>query len=246
MKAWFGIVTLFPEMFAALELGVTGRAIKQQLVQTSYWNPRDFTEDKHRTVDDRPYGGGPGMIMLAKPLQAAIHAAKAAAPATPTVIHLSPQGKVFTQDAAKALLAKQNIVFVAGRYEGIDERLLDLEIDEEWSIGDYVLSGGELAAMVMMDTMTRLIPGTLGHEDSAAQDSLSEGLLKYPQYTRPEIFQGMKVPDVLMEGNHQLITRWREKQSLGRTWLKRPDLLANAKLSTSQLVLLQEFVEEYK
>jgi tRNA (guanine37-N1)-methyltransferase len=243
---WCGVVTLFPEMFSSLGYGITGRALEAKLLKLNLWNPRDFTTDKHRTVDAHPYGGGPGMIMMLEPLQAAIQAAKAAAPAKPTVIYLSPQGKVFDQQAASSLLAKQNLLFVAGRYEGIDERLLTLEIDEEWSVGDYVLSGGELAAMTMIDAMTRLIPGALGHEDSAAQDSLSAGLLKYPQYTRPTSFAGLAVPSVLTSGNHSHIERWRLKQSLGATWLKRPDLLANKSLDKLQQELLQEFIQEQK
>ena len=217
---WFGIITLFPEMFAALGCGITGRALKEKLINVAYWNPRDYTQNKHRNVDDRPYGGGPGMVMMAQPLQDAIHAAKQAAPKKPVVIHLSPQGKRFNQDAALEFLAKESVVFIAGRYEGIDERLLLQEADEEWSLGDYVLSGGELAAMVMIDAVTRLIPGALGHEDSAAEDSISSGLLKYPQYTRPDNFQNLVVPDVLMSGDHKAIERWRLKQSLGRTWQK--------------------------
>ena len=243
---WFGIITLFPEIFAALNYGIPARAVKDGLLKIDLWNPRDFTQDKHRTVDDRPYGGGPGMIMMAPPLQAAIHAAKAAAPLKPTVIHLSPQGKKFTQEAAEELLAKKNLLLVAGRYEGIDERLLSLETDEEWSVGDFILSGGEIAAMTMIDVITRLIPGALGHEDSVAQDSLSSGLLKYPQYTRPESFQDLSVPEVLTSGNHQAIERWRLKESLGKTWLKRPDLLLKKTLDKFQLKLLMEFIQEQK
>lgn len=243
---WFGIITLFPDMFEALQYGITGRAIEDELIGVNCWNPRDFTQQKHRNVDDRPYGGGPGMIMMAQPLQDAIQSAKKAAPTAPRVIHLSPQGKHFTQRAAEEMVEKGNsLILIAGRYEGIDERLLQLEVDEEWSIGDYVLSGGELAALTMIDVITRLIPGALGHEDSAAQDSLSSGLLKYPQYTRPENFQGLAVPDVLMSGNHQAIERWRLKESLGKTWLKRPDLLAKMNLDKFQLALLMEFVTSY-
>jgi tRNA (guanine37-N1)-methyltransferase len=233
-------------MFAALDYGITGRALKTDLLQVKLWNPRDFTEDKHRTVDDRPYGGGPGMMMMVKPLQAAIQAAKSAAPVKPRVVHLSPQGKPFNQAAASMFLAAESILLIAGRYEGIDERLLALEVDEEWSLGDYVLSGGELAAMAMIDATTRLIPGSLGHEDSAPLDSLSSGLLKYPQYTRPESYAGLTVPDVLLSGNHEAIQRWRLKQSLGRTWLKRPDLLAKQSLDKFQLQLLMEFIQELK
>jgi len=243
---WFGIITLFPEMFSVLEYGITGRALKEKLVEIACVNPRDFTQNKHHTVDDRPYGGGPGMVMMAQPLQDAIRAAKQAAPQNikPVVIHLSPQGKCFSQTAAEKLLKKESLILVAGRYEGIDERLLATEIDEEWSVGDYVLSGGELAAMTMIDVITRLLPGALGHEDSAAEDSISSGLLKYPQYTRPDRFQDLKVPEVLMGGNHKEIERWRLKQSLGKTWLKRPDLLEKLKLDKRQLELLMEFIQE--
>jgi len=243
---WVGLITLFPEIFKALEYGITGRAIQEKLLQINCWNPRDFTQNKHRNVDDSPYGGGPGMVMMAQPLQDAIQAARQAAPQTPLVIHLSPQGKHFNQSAAEEMLKKENLILIAGRYEGIDERLLQQEVDEEWSIGDYVLSGGELAAMTMIDVMTRLIPGALGHEDSAAQDSLSSGLLKYPQYTRPQSFNEQQVPDVLMSGNHQAIERWRLKQSLGKTWVKRPDLLEKMNLDKFQLQLLMEFVLEHK
>ncbi len=243
---WFSIITLFPEMFSTLEYGITGRALKEKLINVSCWNPRDFTHNKHRNVDDRPYGGGPGMVMMAQPLQEAIHTARKAAPKKPVVIHLSPQGKRFTQEAAVELLAKQSLILIAGRYEGIDERLLVTEVDEEWSVGDYILSGGELAAMIMIDTITRLIPGALGHEDSAAQDSISSGLLKHPQYTRPENFQDLIVPEVLMNGNHEAIERWRLKQSLGRTWLKRPDLLAKIELDEFQQELLAEFKQELR
>jgi tRNA (guanine37-N1)-methyltransferase len=244
---WFGVITLFPEMFSGLEYGITGRALKENLITINYWNPRDFTKNKHRSVDDRPYGGGPGMVMMAEPLQDAIHQAKIAAPGKkPAVIHLSPRGKVFNQAAATELLKKESVIFIAGRYEGIDERLLELEVDEEWSVGDYVLSGGELAAMTIIDVLTRLIPGALGSDDSAAQDTLSSGLLKYEQYTRPESFQGLKVPEVLLGGNHKAIDRWRLKQSLGKTWLKRPDLLAKVNLDKVQLALLMEFIREKK
>lgn len=241
---WFGIISLFPEMFSVLEYGITGRAIKNKLVDVACWNPRDFTQNKHRNVDDSPYGGGPGMVMMAQPLKSAIDAAKKTAPKQPTVIHLTPQGKQFSQQAAVDLLTKESVILIAGRYEGIDERLLEIEVDEEWSIGDFVLSGGELAAMTMIDVITRLIPGALGHEDSAALDSITTGLLKYPQYTRPECFEGIAVPEVLLSGDHQAIKRWRLKQSLGKTWLKRPDLLAKMNLDKLQQELLAEFIKE--
>jgi tRNA (guanine37-N1)-methyltransferase len=243
----FGVITLFPEMFSLLEYGITGRALNNELIKLNCWNPRDFSKNKHRTVDDRPYGGGPGMIMMAEPLKCAIHEAKKAYTGQkPVVIHLSPQGKLFNQEAAQELSKKENLIFIAGRYEGIDERLLELEIDEEWSVGDYILSGGELAAMIMIDTITRLIPGALGCDDSAAQDTFSAGLLKHAQYTRPECFSGLEVPEVLLSGNHKAIDRWRLKQSLGRTWLKRPDLLARLNLDEVHTQLLMEFIQENK
>lgn len=241
---WFGIITLFPEMFSTLDSGVTGRALKEKRVHVTCWNPRDFTKNKHQNVDDRPYGGGPGMVMMAEPLRDAIQAAKKAAPKPPLVIHLSPQGKRFDQEAARMMLQREDVILIAGRYEGIDERLLASEADEEWSIGDYVLSGGELAAMVMVDAITRLIPGVLGNEQSAKEDSFGSGLLEYPQYTRPEMFEGAAIPDVLMSGNHALIERWRLKQSLGRTWQKRPDLLAKRPLTEREQALLTEFKKE--
>ncbi|OGT61982.1 MAG: tRNA (guanosine(37)-N1)-methyltransferase TrmD [Gammaproteobacteria bacterium RIFCSPHIGHO2_12_FULL_43_28] len=242
---WFGVVSLFPEMFQALNVGITGRALKNHLLHLDICNPRAFTSDKHQTVDDKPYGGGPGMVMLAGPLRAAIHTLKAKAPAKPTVIYLSPQGKQFDQRAAERFVNMQHIILVAGRYEGIDERLIEQEIDEEWSLGDFILTGGELAAMAMIDATTRLVPGALNDEDSVTQDSLTTGFLKYPQYTRPEIYQNEAVPSILLSGHHQQIADWRLKQSLGRTWLKRPDLLAKKKLTNKELDLLTEFIDEY-
>lgn len=241
---WCGVITLFPEMLEALNVGITGRAIKEKLLSIHCWNPRDYATDKHKSVDDRPYGGGPGMVMMTAPLQAAINAAIAAAPEKPTVIYLSPQGRKFDQPAAETMAAKGAIILIAGRYEGIDERIIEQEVDEEWSIGDYVVSGGELPAMVMIDAITRLIPGAVGDADSVTQDSLTTGLLKYPQYTRPEELNGHKVPDVLLSGHHQQITEWRLKASLGKTWLRRPDLLAKHQLSSSDQKLLNEFIAE--
>lgn len=239
------LVTLFPEMLKAVtEFGISGRAVRQGLLELATWSPRDFAHDKHKTVDDRPYGGGPGMLMMVQPLRDAINAAKDWANTEETlakVIYLSPQGKVFNQQAAVSMANDTNLVLVAGRYEGIDERLIQALIDEEWSIGDYVLSGGELAAMVIVDAITRLLPGALGHEQSAEQDSFTEGLLDCPHYTRPEDFDGMRVPDVLLSGNHAQIRRWRLKQSLGRTWQRRPDLLQAIKLTEEQQALLTEF-----
>ncbi len=241
----FGIITLFPEMFSALELGITGQAISKTLIHLKTWNPRGYTHNKHRTVDDRPYGGGPGMVMLAQPLCDAIHAATTDLPQA-KVIYVSPKGTPFNQQVAKEFSTQSSLIFVAGRYEGIDERLIETEIDEEWSIGDYVLTGGELPIMVMIDAITRLIPGALGDEDSADQDSFVHGLLDHPHYTRPETWDNMKVPEVLLGGDHKAINEWRLKQSLGQTWLKRPDLLKNQQLSPIQQKLLQEFINEHQ
>lgn len=236
------LVTLFPDMLKAIsESGISSRAVKQGLIEIACWSPRDFALDKHRSVDDRPYGGGPGMLMMVQPLRDAIFAAKSWASDSAKVIYLSPQGKVFNQKAAVDMALGSNLVLVAGRYEGIDERLIQTLIDEEWSIGDYVLSGGELAAMVMMDAIIRLLPGALGHEQSAEQDSFTGGLLDCPHYTRPEELDGLRVPDVLLSGNHAHIRRWRLKQSLGRTWQRRPDLLQAINLSEEQQALLTEY-----
>lgn len=240
---WFGIITLFPEMFSALESGITSRALKEKLLNIQCWSPRDFATDKHQSVDDKPYGGGPGMVMMAEPLQAAIQAARAAASSPPTVIYLSPQGRRFDQKAAERLVTLSSVILVAGRYEGIDERIIETEIDEEWSIGDYILTGGELAAMVMIDAASRMLPGVVGDDQSVAQDSLTTGLLKYPQYTRPEVFGEHTVPPVLMSGHHAQIKRWRTQQSLGRTWLRRPDLLAKMTLTKEEQALLDEFID---
>ena len=241
----FEIVTLLPQMFSAItEYGVTSRAVKNGLVEIGYSNPRDFTEDVHRSVDDRPYGGGPGMLMTIKPLLGAIAQAKSRfeqGGVQAKVIYSSPQGKPFDQKAAKNFSEQPGLIFLCGRYEGIDERIIDLAADEEWSVGDYVLSGGELPVMTMMDATVRLIPGVLGHQDSAQEDSFFNGLLDCPHYTRPEDYQGQRVPDVLLSGNHQAIQRWRLKQSLGRTWQRRPDLLAQKQLSETEQQLLQEF-----
>lgn len=242
---WTGVVTLFPEMFDALtEHGVTGRAVKRGQLSLEFSNPRDFTYDRHRTVDDRPFGGGPGMLMKVEPLLEAISAIQQKAPSTPRVIYLSPQGQPLTQQRAKELAQLDSLVLLCGRYEGIDERIVEMCVDEEISIGDYVLSGGELGAMVLLDAITRLIPGVLGHADSAAEDSFSEGWLDCPHYTRPEEFAGQRVPEVLLSGNHALIRRWRLKQSLGRTWLRRPELLAELSLDKEQQQLLAEFIRE--
>ena len=239
------VITLFPEMFAALtDYGVSSRAIDKQLLAIKLWNPRDFTHDRHQTVDDRPYGGGPGMVMMAEPLSSDIAAARAwtseNGKAT-RVIYLSPQGQVLKQADAAAMASEgaDNLILLVGRYEGVDERLLQQEVDEEWSIGDYVLSGGELAAMVLLDAVIRLLPGALGHENSAAEDSFVDGLLDCPHYTRPEVYNGQVVPPVLLSGNHAAIKRWRMEQSLRRTQDRRPDLL-EAKLAQGALTKEQQ------
>jgi len=241
----FGIISLFPEMYQALtDFGVTSRAVSKGLVSVECWNPRDYTHDKYQTVDDRPYGGGPGMLMKVEPLKFAIEAAKAKLGSKSKVIYLSPQGQTLTQEKAENLAKEESVIFLAGRYEGIDERLLEAHVDEEISIGDYVLSGGELASMVVMDTVIRLVPGVLGHDMSAVEDSFVDGLLDCPHYTRPEMYGERKVPDVLLSGNHEKIKRWRLKQALGRTWQRRPDLLAKRQLSEEEQALLQEYKRE--
>ncbi|PWC10057.1 tRNA (guanosine(37)-N1)-methyltransferase TrmD [Brenneria roseae subsp. americana] len=244
---WIGVISLFPEMFRAItDYGVTGRAVKNGLLSVQYWSPRDFTYDRHRTVDDRPYGGGPGMLMMVQPLRDAIHAAKAAAGEGARVIYLSPQGRKLDQQGVRQLATNQKMILVCGRYEGIDERVIKTEIDEEWSIGDYVLSGGELPAMALIDSVSRFIPGVLGHQASAEEDSFADGLLDCPHFTRPEVLAGMDVPAVLLSGNHAEIRRWRLKQSLGRTWLRRPELLKSLALTDEQATLLAEFQREYQ
>lgn len=242
---WIGVITLFPEMFHAVtDFGVTGRAVKNGLLTIRSWSPRDFTHDRHRTVDDRPYGGGPGMLMMVQPLRDAIHAARAAAGENVRVIYLSPQGRKLTQQGVCELAATEKLILVCGRYEGIDERIIKTEVDEEWSIGDYVLSGGEIPAMALIDSVSRMIPGVLGKQASAEEDSFSDGLLDCPHYTRPEVLESMEVPPVLLSGNHAEIRRWRLKQSLGRTWLRRPELLENLALTEEQATLLREFQKE--
>ncbi|WP_027148017.1 tRNA (guanosine(37)-N1)-methyltransferase TrmD [Methylobacter tundripaludum] len=241
----FDVVTLFPEMVAmAASYGVTGRAIERKIVSLSVWNPRDYTHDRHRTVDDRPYGGGPGMVMKYQPLHDAVSDAKKAGGETSKVVYLSPQGKPITQALLAEACKVSQLILVAGRYEGIDERFVELDCDDEWSIGDYVISGGELAALVVIDAVTRLLPGVLGDEDSAQQDSHSDGLLDCPHFTRPEQIEEHSVPEVLLGGNHADIDRWRMKQALGRTWQRRPDLLEKKNLSTEQENLLREFIVE--
>ena len=235
------LITLFPEMFEALtDYGISGRAVNQGLLELSSFNPRDFANDPHSAVDDRPYGGGPGMVMMIEPLRKAISAARDWIQGEPLVVYLSPQGKVLQQTAVNQFATQQSLILIAGRYEGIDERLIELEVDQEWSIGDYVLSGGELPAMVFMDALIRQLPGALGHKDSASQDSFAEGILDCPHYTRPDTYEGLDVPEVLLSGNHEKIRQWRLKQSLLRTKQRRPDLLDRLELDDEQKALLKE------
>ncbi|MGB5164890.1 MAG: tRNA (guanosine(37)-N1)-methyltransferase TrmD [Woeseiaceae bacterium] len=242
-----GVVSLFPEMVnTVVEHGVVGRASARDLVSLHCENPRDYATDVHRTVDDRPYGGGPGMVMTYQPTVSALRAARAALPQGSPVICLTPVGKVFDQQAATRLANLQGFILLAGRYEGIDERVIDAEVDEELSIGDYVLSGGELAAMVIIDAVVRLLPGVLGDDESAVQDSFVDGLLDYPHYTRPEDINGRQVPEVLRSGDHAQIARWRQKQALGRSYLRRPELIDRLRLSREQRELLDEFLQELK
>lgn len=268
----FHIITIFPEMFAALQSGIVGRAEKNKLITINCINLRQYSDNRYGSIDDRPYGGGPGMVMLAEPLLAAIDGARQvchtalscagdhkgrpydSAHGTDAhknrpcnhahVMYLSPQGKPLTQKAIEDLTAKPNLIMIAGRYEGIDERVIESAVDSEWSIGDYVLSGGELAAMVVIDAITRLLPGALGDADSALQESFTSGILDYPHYTRPENLGNSSVPPVLLGGNHHEIARWRLKQALGRTWLRRPELLQKLKLTKDEVMLLNEFLNE--
>lgn len=243
MKLKFDVVTLFPEMFDAItKYGITSRAIQQGIYDVQFWNPRDYTTDNHKTVDDRPYGGGPGMVMLAEPLEAAIGAAKqsqAEQNVESWVVHLSPAGKPLTHQKVEALSKKPGLVLLTSRYEGVDQRLIDAQVDEEISIGDYVLSGGELPAMALMDAIVRLLPGSLGDGNSAIEDSFVDGLLDCPHYTRPEEYKGVKVPEILLSGNHAKIKQWRLKMSLQRTRDQRPDLLAERPLTKEEARLLQ-------
>jgi tRNA (guanine37-N1)-methyltransferase len=244
-KLQIGMITLFPEMFSAItDYGITGRAFKKGLVDLQCWNPRDFAKNAHRTVDDRPYGGGPGMVMMAEPLADALKAARNEIGEDATVIHLTPEGRRLDHEGVKALASRDQLIFLAGRYEGIDERLLADEVDEEWSVGDYVISGGELAAMIIVDSVIRQLPGALGDEASAEQDAFVDGLLDCGHFTRPELYKDKAVPKVLLSGDHEAIRKWRLKQSLGRTWLKRPDLLEKRILNNEEQVLLAEFQQE--
>ena len=242
----FHIITLFPEMIEQFcSFGVLGRAVEKNRVSIKCWNPRDYAKDKHNTVDDRPYGGGPGMLMKVQPLADAITDAKDAAGAGAKVIYLSPQGKVLKQQAVCQLAEEdKDIIIIAGRYEGIDERLIDQYVDEEWSIGDFVLSGGEVAAMAVIDAATRMMPDVLGDSESAQQDSFMQGILDCPHYTRPEVVNGIEVPKVLLSGDHKAIGQWRLKQALGKTWVSRPDLFNDLELNEEQTQLLAEFQKE--
>ena len=241
------VVTLFPEMIETLlRFGVTGRAVERGLLEVATWDPRDDTHDRHRTVDDRPYGGGPGMVMKVQPLRDALRRARASTESPGKTIYLSPQGRPLTQDGVREMAGERRLILLAGRYEGIDERLIEAEVDEEWSIGDYVLSGGELAALVVIDAVARLLPGALNDGESAEQDSFMDGLLDCPHYTRPEEIDGRRVPAVLLSGDHAAIARWRRREGLGRTWLRRPDLLARRAASAGERALLEEFIREYR
>lgn len=242
-----GVVSLFPEMVATIaEFGVVGRALSRELISLDIENPRDHTDDVHRTVDDRPYGGGPGMVMKYAPLAAALQVSRERVPEGSPVVCLSPQGAVFDQAVAERYAALPGMILLAGRYEGIDERLIESQVDEEISLGDFVLSGGEIAAMAVIDAVVRLLPGVLGDEESAQQDSFARGLLDCPHYTRPEVVEGKPVPEVLLSGDHANIARWRYKQALGRTRLRRPDLLEKLDLDDEQRMLLDEFLKEQR
>jgi tRNA (guanine37-N1)-methyltransferase len=241
----FDVITLFPEMFAAItQSGITSRALQAGLWQLATWNPRDFTTDNYRTVDDRPYGGGPGMVMLAEPLEKALDAARAAGGGR--VVYLSPQGRKLEQGRVMELSKEASLTLLCGRYEGVDERLLERRVDEELSLGDFVISGGELAAMALIDACVRQLPGALGDERSALEESFAEGLLDCPHYTRPELYEGRRVPAVLLSGHHAEIRRWRLRQALGRTWLRRPELLQARAMSEEEKRLLAEFQNEHR
>jgi tRNA (guanine37-N1)-methyltransferase len=241
----FNIITIFPEIFAALQYGVVGRAIRQNIVGFECINPRKYSKSSYGAIDDTPYGGGPGMVMMVEPLLAAIHEVQSGLPSETPIINFDPQGKLLTQDEMQELALLPNLILLAGRYEGIDERLGRLVPMRNYSIGDYVLSGGEFAALVLIDAVTRLLPNVLGDDQSAQQDSFVNGLLDYPHYTKPSSILGMQVPEVLMTGNHKDIARWRLKQSLGRTWLYRRNLLAKRQLTNDEKMLLREFIKDF-
>ena len=241
------VVTLFPEMVETLlRFGVTGRAVERGLLTVTTWDPRDDARDRHRTVDDRPYGGGPGMVMKVQPLRDVLQRARQATEPRGKTIYLSPQGRPLNQDSVRELAQENRLILLAGRYEGVDERLIEAEVDQEWSIGDYVLSGGELAALVVIDALARLLPGALNDDESAEQDSFMDGLLDCPHYTRPEEIDGRRAPSVLLSGDHAAIARWRRREALGRTWLRRPDLLASRSLDAGERALLDDFIRAYR
>lgn len=243
---WFKIITIFPEMFRAItDYGVIGKAIKKNIINIDFLNPRNFTNNKYRSIDDRPYGGGPGMLMSVEPLYLSIQHAKSTLKDA-FVIYLSPQGKQLEQNCIQKLIDKKKIILICGRYEGIDQRIIDSQVNEEWSIGNYILTGGELAAMIMIDSISRLIPGVIKKKKSLEQDSFSNNLLDYPNYTRPRIIYNMSVPKILLSGNHDKIRLWRLKQSLGNTWIKRPDLLKKNFLTKEETILLNEFKKKHK
>lgn len=246
MSVAFDVITLFPEMFAAVtDFGIARRARENGLWRLTLWNPRDFAADNYRTVDDRPYGGGPGMVMLAEPLEKAINAAKGNQPGA-KVIYLSPQGRPLGHERVMELARGAGAILLCGRYEGVDDRLVMRCVDEEISLGDFVLSGGEIAAMALIDAVVRQLPGALNDADSAVQESFADGLLDCPHYTRPEVYEGLPVPPVLLTGHHAEIRRWRLKQALGRTWLRRPELIGKRQLSSEESALLEEFKQEQK
>lgn len=241
----FDVITLFPELVqSVISGGVTGRAAERGIISLTLWNPRQYATDIHRTVDDRPYGGGPGMVMKGDCLLQAIHDARQVN--CGKVVYLSPQGQPLNQALVKAFAAEPGLILLCGRYEGIDERVIELAVDHECSIGDYVLSGGELGAMVLIDAISRLLPGALGHQESAVQDSFFDGLLDCPHYTRPEVLAGLSIPSVLKSGNHAQIARWRKKQALGKTWRRRPDLLQAKQLTAAERALLDEYINEFE
>lgn len=242
---WFGIITIFPEMFRAItDYGVISKAIKKNIININFINPRSFSKNKYKSIDDRPYGGGPGMLMSFEPLYLSIQYAKSILK-NATIIYLSPQGTVFQQSHIEKLINKKNIIFICGRYEGIDQRIIDNYVNEEWSVGNYILTGGELAAMIMIDSISRLIPGVIKKTQSIEEETFSKNLLDYPNYTRPKIIQNISVPEILLSGNHNEIRLWRLKKSLGKTWMKRPDLLKK-KITTEEKALLDKFKKDYK
>ncbi len=244
---YFGIVTLFPDLMAAVtDFGVVGKAVQSGLIQVDTWNPRDFATDNYRTVDDRPYGGGPGMLMKVEPVYAALKAAKQEAPLGSKTIYLSPQGRAINQELLKSTLSFPGLILLCGRYEGVDERVIECEVDDEWSLGDFVLSGGEIAAMAVVDGVARLVPGVLGHSESAEQDSFENGWLDCPHYTRPEVYQGRQVPEVLLSGNHEKIRRWRLEQSIRRTLERRPDMLENREFTAEESEIIRRIQHEYR